>query len=259
MPFRHPVPDQTMSDDIQQWVENKFEGLTREQLRHAGNILGETFGPNTSDKTMRIKLCEKVGTTPAADLNPAPPPSPIHGIGPFDPKPILTDVHKWGGLRHHVLVFPQGNDSDNSSKYVQLTWENQTRHYSFGITLNLPHPLYEALKNSMKGNLVEKEIKNASGELVRIDYDTVYIPRYPHQYIGPVPGTEDLPCSLRHYWQIQARKHNNFIGMHRRILTQIRSDLYGPVGRDFYKDLTDQDILFDIHTFLGTEDLAEAA
>jgi hypothetical protein len=39
------------SEQIEGFAESRFEGLTREQLRDAGKILGADFGPNTAERT----------------------------------------------------------------------------------------------------------------------------------------------------------------------------------------------------------------
>ena len=102
-------------------------------------------------------------------------------------------------------------------------------------------------------------MKNERGELVTIESIPRYRPRYPHQYLGVVPGTEHLPGSISEYWLRQAKRTENFTGLPRRTLMAIRADLYGPAGRNFYKDLTDQDILYDVLSFLGIDEFAEEA
>jgi hypothetical protein len=243
------------------WAASKFEGLSREQLREAGAVFGCTFAPNTSERTMRAKLCEQVGMLPNEAQEPAPAAvTPKVLNARFDPKPNLTASGTWGGRRHYVSIFPQDNQSENSPKYVRLFHECIPRDYPYGEKINLPEPLYESLRQAQRGNLNPREIRTESGELVRIEHIEQRLPRYPFQDLGIVPGTENLPGSLREYWQRQAAKTDNFEGLPRRQLIAIRADLLGPVGgRDFYKDLTDQDILYDVLTFLGVDELAEAA
>jgi hypothetical protein len=266
MDFTPPKWNQGMSDDLksgidmERLVSQRFQGLSRTELREAADILGLNFGPNTSERTMRLKLCEKIGTMPPDEASDPAPVSIKRGNGPFDPKPNLTPSGVWGGKRHRVTIFPQTNENtDNAQSYVRLFHECEPRDYPFGVELDLPHPHYESLRRAETGTLKDREVKDSSGNLVRIEHYEVKSPRYPHQYHGVVPGTEDLPTSLKDYWQRQAVKTNNFEGIQRRMLIQIRADLYGPVGPAFYKDLTDQDILASILEFLGIDEFAAAA
>jgi hypothetical protein len=252
------------TDRIAEWTARKFEGLSRTELKEAGALLGVNFGPQTSERVMRVKLCEKVGTMPTAsdtesapDTKPAPSPKKA---SPFDPKPNLTAQGEWGGKKHRVLIHQQNNEgSDNPQTYVRLFHECEPRDYAFGQEIVLSHPRYESLRLAETGKLIPRELKDAEGNLVKIEHYTTKAPRYPFQYLGVVPGTEHLPESLRDYWQRQAEKTNNFEGIPRRQLIMIRADLLGPATPAFYKDLTDQDILADILGFLNIDEYAEAA
>ena len=244
--------------DLSQWAEQRFEGLSPADLRKAGKELGATFGPHTSEATMRKKLCEIVGAMPVASQE-APAATPARLDSRFDPKPNLTSTGQWGGRRHHVTLHQPSENTENSPKYARLYHECEPRDYPYNVQIDLPEPLYNNLKRAQTGDLEERKILDAEGVLVRIEHIPRMRPRYPHQYHGPVPGTENLPGSLAEYWHRQAVKTNNFEGVPRRTLITIRADLYGPAGRAFYKDLTDQDILFDILQFLGIDELAEVA
>jgi hypothetical protein len=266
------------SEQIEGFAESRFEGLTREQLRECGKILGADFGPNTAERTMRVRLCELYGTIPTAEVKISAPKAPVKS-GRFDPKPALnadairSDVilpngkrsDGWQGRRHRVNVHPPGAENENPRKYFQLTWEGAARVYPYGKDLDLPYPLYQNLKDSKRNHLIEREIRNERNEVIRIDYDDNWLPRYHFNDIGPTPGTEHLPTSLRDYWATQAAKHGNFSDLvgqgqsSRRTLIQIRSELYEAAGPAFYRDLTDQDILTHIHEALNIDEYAEAA
>lgn len=252
-----------IEDQIPAWSDEKFLGCTRDELREAGKALGCKFGPNTSDDVMRTKLCETVGVKPAETSVQKAQPVPPRKNGIFDPKPLLTPESirskQWGGKMHRVLVFPQSNDTENPKHYVQLTWEGIAMVYPYNKELTLPHPLYIALKNAKRNPLIEKKIKDEDGVIVGYSYFDNKTPRYPHDYRGVVPGTENLPESLLEYWKTQAKKHSNFVGVPRRTLQMIRAELFTPMGPAFYKDLTDDDILADIHQALGIDEFSQVA
>lgn len=256
------------SEQIERFAESRFEGLTREQLRECGKIMGSDFAPNTAERTMREKLCALFGTTPLAEV-PAPKPVAAVKNGRFDPKPPLNGdairSSNWGGRMHRVNVHPQGADNENPRNYFQLTWEGAAMAFPYGKNIDLPEPLYQNLKDARKNHLIEREVMNEKNQVIRIEYDDNWLPRYHFNDLGITPGTEDLPTGLRDYWSRQAAKHGNFVDLvgkgqqARRTLIQIRSDLFEPVGPAFYRDLTDQDILAQIHEALGIEAYAEAA
>jgi hypothetical protein len=246
---------------IPEWTDRRFEGLTREELRAAGKILGANFGANTGEATMRAKLCEIAGTLPPDEI-PAPRATPITEAaanGMFEPKPNLTSSGEWGGRRHLVSIFHPGENTENSPKYVRLFHECEPRDFPYDEIIKLPEPMYQALKNTKRGDLQERRIKDKDGNLASIEHTTVRTPRYAFQYHGVDPDTASLPGSLTEYWRRQAKRTNNFAGLPRRLLIAIRSDLHGPAGRAFYKDLTNEDILVDILSFLGIDEFAAVA
>lgn len=246
-----------IADNFENWKNAKFQGLDKDQLIECGKLLDLTFPRQMSEATMRTKLCERLGEMPAPEPEAAPV-VPFRANGKFDPKPHLGIGRRWEGKRYHVLVHPPGKETEHSQRNFTLTWEGEKKVWSYGITLSMPVPFLEVLKSSIVTQMNERKVME-NGEIVSIEYDEVKSPRYNFNIMGVVPGTEDLPESLCQYWQWQAKKHKNFKDVNRRKLIEIRSDLYGPVGVNFYKDRTDEDILHDIHEFLGTEDFAEAA
>ena len=249
-----------MTDEIniEQMSETRFEGLTRKQLFEAGKTLGLNFGPSTTDANMRIRLCQTLGKN--VDEEPAAKPKPVSRIksnGVFDPKPELKNIDSWGGKRMLVRVYKPSADSDSPQEYFQVTWEGQKRYFAYGINVSLAWPHYECLKNSEKTRLDQEELKDNKGILTGIKNNWTPSPRYHFTTIGIDPETEGLPESTLEYWQWQAKKHDHFQGMPRRTLMMIRSDLYGPVGKDFYKDMTDEDILISVLEFLWGDNFEE--
>lgn len=241
--------------DIESMAQAKFEGLDKKTLLAVAKVLNMTFAPATSEKTIRQRLCGAMGQA-VGDENPTPARTvrrKPNGI--FDPKPQLKDIHDWGGKRRNVIVHKPGADDQAPINYLQLGWEGQKRYYAYGAKLSLPWPLYQALINTERRTITQEEVLDKNHRLIGIKNVENSSPFYNFRDIGDEPGTEHLPESTVQYWQWQARKHNNFRDENdkpygRRILTMIRSDLYGPVGPDFYKDMTDEDILSSVLEFL---------
>ena len=238
------------------WKEEKFQGRTKDEMLAAGALINVGLVRQMSEATMRTKLCEAVGEMPPNE--PVVPVAPVAKIaGRFDPKPQLLPGGRWGGKRWSVSVQSPDINSASPQNYFQIAWEGQTFLYGYGIKLSLPHPHYVILKGCTVTEVRQKNRKNENGDTESVDNYDVPRSRYNITEYGVVPGTEDLPESLQQYWQLQAAKHDNFKGVNRRELTRIREDLYGPVKQGFYKDLTDNDILYDILVFLfGDEAIA---
>jgi hypothetical protein len=243
-------------DKFQQWSETRFEGLDKDKLIEAGKEIGLDFPRQMKEETMRTKLNQTLGhfdNEPAA--KPAPKSAPLRANGDFDPKPQLKSVDGWGGKKWRVRVYAPSPDSDNPQKYFQVKWENETRAYEYNKDVILCHPLYESLKNAVKRRVVQQQIRDENNIVIDVRNTQIDEPRYHFDTMGNLPGTEGLPTSEIDYWRTQARKTNNFEGQRRRVLQQIRADLYGPAGPAFYKDLTDQDILYDVLIFLWGDSL----
>lgn len=252
--------------EMQRWIECRFQGLTKDQLMEAGEVLNCTFDRRSAEKTMRLRLCEKIGIDsgeePEKIVPPVVPLSKYTRGALFDPKPNLLPGSRWGGKRHNLIVFQPHQDSEHPQNYFKVGWEGQTLLFAYGIKLSMSHPHFQSLKTSVKRTITQKAIVE-EGVQVGVRNIETESPNLAFQYIGVEPGTEDLPESICQYWQWQAAKHNNFKTpegkpFNRRVLQGIRSDLYGPVGSAFYKDLTDEDILYDILRFLHGDNADEA-
>lgn len=251
--------------DMQRYIDCRFQGLTKDQLIECGDVLNVTLPRQMKESSMRLKLCEKIGVTSGKE-----PEKEIPAIAPmaklgtlFDPKPYLGVDGRWGGKRHNLIVFTPPQNTELSSKYFQLGWEGRTLYFAYDTKLSMAHPYYEALKGCIVRKLTQRPIRDDENIQTGVENIHSESQRFPHQYIGVVPGTEHLPESLCQYWQWQSEKHNMFRKAdgkpyNRRILQGIRTDLYGPVGTAFYKDLTDEDILFDILKFLHGDNVVES-
>lgn len=249
----------TIKVDMERWTESRFQGLTKDQLIAAGEILNVTMPRQTAEKTWRLKLCEAIGVQSTDESDEVVPAVvPMAGLtrgNLFDPKPHLGVGARWGGKRHDCIVYQPPAESEESPKCFGITWEGYKLDFPYGVKIHMPHPYYMIMKGSEKQRVTQKAQRDEEGTQIGVETTYHPIPRYQDQYIGITPGTENLPESLCHYWQTQAKKNNNFRNKEgkifdRRILQGIRSDLYGPVGVAYYKDLTNEDILYDILTFL---------
>lgn len=257
----------TIKVDMERWTESRFQGLTKDELIAAGEVLNITLLKQMAERTMRLKLCEALGVQPTDESDkvvPAVVPMANLTKGAlFDPKPHLGVGARWGGKRHDCFVYKPPQESEHSQLYFSITWEGYKLDFPYDTKLHMPHPYYEIMKGSIKASITQKKILNDEGMLIGYRDIEHKNNRFHSQYISVTPGTENLPESMCHYWQIQAKKHNNFKTpegkpFNRRILQGIRADLYGPMGAAFYKDLTDEDILYDILRFLFGDNVDEA-
>lgn len=237
----------------EQWITNKFEGLTRAELKQAGEELGVNFGPNILEKTMRIRLCEKLGEGPVQSIEAPPAPVRLQRMQ----RPRLAPGDDWEGRRHDVKVH-RSRECEEHKAFV-LYWNFVPRSFAYDVLIHMPEPYFEILKVKI-GRIVQEPILDKfnfrTGTLNR----EVFTPRYSFDYYGLTKGTEDLPGSILEYWQREAIKRNYFRELihkntGRNRLIQIRSDLMGSAGPAFYKDLTNEDIWQDIIRFLGFEDI----
>lgn len=251
----------SFNDKIAAMSDQKFQGLTNAELREAGAILGVKFGPNTSESTMREKLCEKVGQLPTEGVamrapEPLAPVLPIGNRSPFQPKPALRPTDTvWGGRMHKLIVSQPSDNVDTPKSHLAIKWESEPRWWSYDKEIHMAEPYYNALMDCMKADVSTQHIFTEGVAMATRETVRSYR-RYNVQYLGILEGTEDLPTCLLDYWQRQYMRTNGFRdpSVTRQHLMSIRSELVGPPdtgARAFYKDLTNEDILADIYEFLG--------
>lgn len=238
------------------WIERKFEGLTRAELRQAGAELGCNFGPNMSEHNMRIRLCEKLGegvpNIPAPDEKPA----PVRMRRMMRPR--LAPGDEWEGKRRRVRV-NRTKDDEQHTAFV-LYWNGAARAFPYDQVIDMPWPYWEHIKSIQIGKLIQDKVRDADGVWVRNDNREVFTPLFSYTDMGTTPNTEHLPESILDYWQKEALAMNYFKDLiprstGRNTLIQIRSDLKGSSGAAYYKDLTNEDIWQEIIQFLGLEDI----
>lgn len=254
---------------LETWAERRFEGLSRQELRDCGKALGADFAPNTSEATMRAKLNEIIGqndgklpsVTGEATNQPSPTPEQptakvINLPRLTRPKLRATDV--WEGRRHDVKVFK--GESDAMHQCFVLTWDGHPRNFPFDEVVHMPEPYFNILKTATNRLVRQRPVKDSDGNLLSMESYVVASPKFSYHYMGLTPGTEELPGSILEYWQERAKRNNYLQDVPgkpggRQALIQILSDLTEPKGPEYYKDMTDQDILVQIIRFLGFEDL----
>jgi hypothetical protein len=241
------------------WIERKFEGLTRAELRQAGAELGCTFGPNMNESTMRIRLCEKLGEGIPNAPNLEPDQTPA---GPVRMKrmqrPRLAPGDAWEGKRQRVRV-NRSKDEETHSAFV-LYWNGAARAFPYDQVIDMPWPYWVHLRDIKVGKLFQDKVRDADGVWTSNTNREVFTPLFSYTDMGVTPGTEHLPESILHYWQMEALAKNYFRDYipkqtGRNTLIQIRSDLKGSSGASYYKDLTNEDIWQEIIQFLGFEDI----
>lgn len=247
-------------DKLEQWTESKFEGLSRDELREAGKILGCTFGPNTAEHTMRLKLCEIAGQGVEAPVVQEQPKANTETLAlrPRFQRPKLNAKDVWEGRRHRVRVH-RGAGAEQHKSFV-LYWDGEPRSFPYDEEIDMPEPYFNVMKQAKIGTVKQKPRKDESGLLIAIENFDVFSPRYSFDYLGVSQGTENLPGSVLEYWQKLAPKKDYFRNLvhkpgGRKALIQIRADLYDSAPPEYYKDLTNEDILADILRFLGFEEL----
>lgn len=256
--------------NLQQWIENRFEGLTAAELREAGKVLDVSFGPNTSEATMRTKLVEKLGELPAEGLQTSAAPkseaSP-RGRWPFETRLNLMPGRDWEGLCHVVRVNAPSDNTDTPKSVLGLVWEGISKIWPYNMPIFLPEPYWHALNDAVKTDLdTQDEYEPGTSKLKGTKRVETKFHRYNFHYIGIKPGTEHLPKSALEYWQRQCEKTDGFSaskGVERKHLILIHSELYGPPGlevggaRSFYKDMTNEDIMIRLYDFLGYDEYAD--
>ena len=260
--------------EFDDWKARKFEGLTHEQLRTAGVLLGCTFGPQVTDRVMRVKLCEKLGEIPhpndlrevepepkkgkAKDAPKAEEAKPVKMVRMTRPRVSPADLPLWEGRKYRVQV-AKGEGAQKHKSFI-LYWNFVARAFAYDTIIDIPEPYYDILKNSKIGTVIQHDVQDEKNIRIGTWNEDVFTPRFSFRDFGVTPGTENLPGSILEYWQMEAKDKNYFRDLPnakggRNKLIQIRADLYGSVGVGFYKDLTNEDIWQDIIRFLGFEDI----
>lgn len=222
----------------EQWAQDKFQGLTKDELIEAGKIFGVQFDRATDESVMRIKLCEKIGEAPMREPAAAP-----RAVGK-NKKPNLTPQGVWEGRRQRVILSRGQLDMGHRNK--ALIWEGITRVFPYDEMVDMPEPWFNVMKDAVSAHVTQKKFNDDDGNLqAYVKIETPYN-MHSFRHLGVTPGTEDLPCDLSDYWQREAKRTNYFANYSRSALIGIRGDFVGSVGIQAYKDLTTDEIRFDV-------------
>lgn len=226
------------TNKYEQWAQAKFQGLTKDELIEAGKIFGCEFDRAASESVMRTKLCEKIGEAPMQE--------PEVKVAPVKAgqKPNLTPQGVWGGRRQRVILSRGPLDMNHRNKAI--TWEGITRAFPYDEMVDMPLPWFNVMKDAVNAHITQKKVHDDDDNLIGMQ--KVETPYNVHQYrdLGPTPGTEDLPGDLCEFWQREGKRTKYFAGYSRSALIAIRGDFVGSVGMAFYKDLTTEEIRFDV-------------
>lgn len=234
------------ANKYEQWASNKFQGLTKAELREAGSIFGCTFGPNAGEAAMRQKLCEKIGEAPMREPEVIKPRTD-------GKKPNLTPKGVWEGRRQRVILSRAPHEAQHKAK--ALIWEGETRYFAYDEIVDMPQPWFNIMVDAVSAHVYQKPLRDEEGNL--LGYQRIETPYSVHQYrhLGVTPGTEDLPIDLCDYWKQQAQKTDYFARYSRAALIKINSDFIGSVGIQHYKDTTTEEIRLDVLRRCNLEDI----
>jgi hypothetical protein len=243
-------------EQIEQWKAQKFEGLSKLELKEAGKLLGAVFAPNQSEANMRKRLnavVEVNGTTEIKDSDNVIPIQRKKMAG----RPKLNATDLWEGMRYTVEVSP--NAANSGHKNFMLTWDGVARAFPYKKKIDMPFPYYNVLKTSEDRQVKQRKIKDEDGNLEQMECYVVSTPRFSFQDYGVTPGTENLPNSMLDYWQGKALKNDFFkdivsVEDGRKVLIQCHMDITEPHNPDYYRDQTNVDILNSCLRLLGFED-----
>ncbi len=227
------------SNKYEDWVQARFQGLTKDELLEAGKIFGCEFDRGADVAVMRTKLCEKTGAAPFKEPAPAP-----RASGKMGKKPNLTPQGVWEGRRRRVIISRQAHEINHKAK--ALIWEGVTRLFAYDEVIDMPDPWFNVMASAVSAHLSQKKVKDEEGNLDAMEL--IETPYNVHLFrdLGVTPGTEDLPGDLSEYWAKEAKRTNYFAGTSRSALIAMRGDFVGSVGIQAYKDLTTEEIRFDV-------------
>lgn len=246
-------------EQFNEWRRNAFEGLDRNQLKQAAEILGVEFAPQTNNDTLRKKLQEAIGLVSAPLTE-----SQVGQIAAEAPKPNqravsitatppnLGPAGRWGGRYRRVRLTK--TSFYEKFKAFPLTWEGQTRYFHFDVDVDMPWPYFEVLRN-MRETRITQSLSHDGRRVEKSESSTQVLP---YSDLGDTPGTEHLPCSMIEYVQRVAESCGRFADTPRRDLIRVMRWLHGPQANVTTKELTDDEIRDQILTFIGVDIYADA-
>lgn len=253
------MTQQITPERFSEWKQKAFEGLTRDELKLAAEIVGVEYAPQTNTETLRKKLQDAIGLVSApltdkqvTDIAADAPKAGQAKVSLTSNPPNLGAAGRWGGRYRRVRL----TKTDFYQKFnaFPLTWEGQTLYFHFDIEVDMPWPYYEVLKNMRETRITQK--LSADGKSVVKNETTHQV--MPFSDHGDTPGTAHLPCSMIEYVQAVAKSCNHFADTPRRDLIRVMRWLHGPQANVAMKDLSDDDIRDQLLTFIGVDIYADA-
>jgi hypothetical protein len=191
-------------------AEERFENNTREELAQFCDMLGVEYLPQNNEKTLRKKLLDALGQYhevthggPKGESVTKLPDLPdkatldaatliglnLHSQGGWQGKRRRISLHR--ALEYESTVFPHF-----------FAWEGLHCYVPFGVTCDVPYPIWHVLQSANTGKKMQRNRKVDSEG--RIYYEETWVPtqRFMVSDYGVTPGTEHLPEDV----QDQVRK-----------------------------------------------------
>lgn len=251
-------PQKTPEMLLLDWSRKGFEGLERDELKQAAEMLGVQFAPQTNSPTLQKKLCDAIGLVDGTL-----PPSQVTAIAdevPAKPKltlamspPNLGPSGRWGGRYRRVKLVRTEFYKDFNA--FPICWEGQQKYFHFDIDVDMAWPFFEVLRDMVETTIIKDLSSDGHSSITR----EVRNQALPFSDLGDTPGTENLPRSMVEYVQWLAEQNGRFAKTSRRDLIRIMRWLHGPVFNATAKDMTDDEIRDELLTFIGVDIYADAA
>ena len=225
---------------IDAWKLRDFGGCTRDELREACKFLEIEISPATGLDTLRRKLQEHYGTfEKAASAAPAPRKT---GRRP----PNLRSVLNWEGKRYRIKAMAT---QENGERAYPVAWESEVFWIDPKAAYqDVPAPIFHSL-NDAEGMTLSLKWKQ---ERMETERTITKFKRFPFSLMGVTPGTENLPESLRQWYQRDCEAHDRYETEHRDNLERVWFNLTD--GSHPNKEDKDRNTEFwraEIRTLLG--------
>lgn len=182
------------NEQVAEWLDNEFEGLSKEQLAGACRTAGLSFGGNTSPAGLRNKLLTKFGllgnkptTKEVAPKN-------------FRRPPQLTSIIAWKGKRRRIKAFAK-DQKDGGDRKFPVGWEGEVFFIDPKEPFqDVPWPVYQNLKDAVKRDVSMKWLQGTN----EMQYTWTESMCHAFQDMGDTPGTSDLAISLVDWYRRDA-------------------------------------------------------
>lgn len=250
------MTQKTPNEKFLDWCRTGFEGLERDDLKAAAEMLGVEYAPQTNNETLRKKLQEAIGTVngtlQAAAVQQIAAASSAKAPDLSATPPNLGPSGTWGGRYRRIRLTK--TDFYKNFNAFPLSWEGQVKYFHFDTDVDMPWPYYEVLRNMIE-TTITKDLSPDGRSAITKESKRQAVP---YSDMGDTPGTGHLPCSMIEYVQAVAKGTSNFAQAPRRDLIRVMRWLHGPQVNVMLKDLTDDEIRDQLLTFIGVDIYADA-